>query len=370
MKRVLIRPPWHPWLENRMFSHAEGCAYVRAFSLWRQVAAEHGFQLDTWDMLPWSQADCVWMMDLPPHRGIYEQARRAARQGVPFVLHTVESPVLAPQSYVAANQKHFDFIVTLERDCAQKPGYFSYHLPNTVRLPRDGLPFARRRCAVMLNTNRVVGYFAMRQPGLAGLPGLGQLLSGWRIPMGNVLAPARGELYSWRRNLARAADVLGNEILQVFGAGWKGGQISWLPGYSNRPYGCSADLPRDATGTENHEAKLELVGRYRFGIAVENYQGHLGYISEKVFDVMMAGAVPVYLGEERITDFLPCECFVDARDFRSHRDLLRYLRDCPESGWQAMREAGQKFLHSEKVQLFTDEAFAERMVSLLPHVFL
>ena len=82
----------------------------------------------------------------------------------------------------------------------------------------------------------------------------------------------------------------------------------------------------------------------------------------------MAGAVPVYLGEEKIADFVPVSCFVDARNFRSQRDLLLYLRGCPESEWQAMRDAGQAFLQSEKMHPFTDEAFAERMVGILKEV--
>ena len=191
MKRVLIHPPWNPWLENRMFTGAEGCVYIQAFALWRRVAAENGFALDTWDTHSLSEADCVWMMDMPRRKSSYEQARRGTRPGVPFVLQTLESPLLTPQNFVAANRRHFDCIVTFEQDLEAASQYFPYRLPNTVRLPVANMPFAERRCAVMLNSNRVEGYLAMRQPGLSGLPGVGRLLSGWKVPAATLFQPAR-----------------------------------------------------------------------------------------------------------------------------------------------------------------------------------
>jgi alpha(1,3/1,4) fucosyltransferase len=369
MKRVLIRPPWNPWLQNRMFCDAQGCVYVQAFALWRRLAADHGFQLDTWDMHPLREADCIMMMDLPPTRVIYEQARRDARAGIPFVLQTLESPLLGPQNFVEANQRRFDVVVAFANGHAEAPSRFSYFLPNTLRAVVRDVPFARRRCAVMLNSNRVEGFFAVRQPGMTGLPGIGRCFTGWRVPLGTLIRPANRELYSWRRALARAADVLGDEFLDLFGAGWQGEQISWFPGYQNRPYRCAAHRQyRYTQGSENRGSKQDLFENYRFGIATENYRGNLGYISEKLFDVLMAGAVPVYLGDERVTDYVPAACFVDARNFRSHRELLTYLRDCREVEWQAMRNAGQVFLASEKMRPFTDEAFAERMVEILKRV--
>lgn len=361
MKLVLIRPPWSAWLANRMFAQAEGCVYGSAFSLWRRIAAEHGYYLDTWDMHPLVEADCVWMMDLPPQRRTYELARRKARKGTPFVLQTLESPLLGPQNFVEANYRHFDAVVRFALPIDETIGYFGYQLPNMLQFPSSGIPFAERRCAVMLNTNRVEGYFAVRQPGLTGLPGVGRIFSGWKLSFGTKVCPALGELYSWRRVLARTADGVDSSVLDVLGRGWRGEQISWFPGYPNRPYSC-------AKGDVDCDEKRELFTHYRFGIAVENYHGHCGYISEKLFDTLMAGAVPVYLGEERIEECIPPDCFVDVRDFPDNRELLLYLRCCPAREWQTMRDAGQAFLNSERMVPFTEEAFAKRMVQVLKSV--
>ena len=151
-------------------------------------------------------------------------------------------------------------------------------------------------------------------------------------------------------------------FLDVYGAGWNGEQISWCPLYPNRPYRCWRSKAR--------VSKHELSAEYRFVMAYENFRGRRGYISEKIFDVFQAGSVPVYMGEERIAEFVPPEAFVDARNFRAPRELLAYLQSCPEPEWSEMRQAGQDFLRSAVFRSFTDEAFAERMTNVLKNVLM
>lgn len=360
MKQILIAPSWGTWLENRLFSGAEGCVYTEAFKLWRELAQQNGFALDTWDMKPLAQADCVWVMDLPRQRTEFEQAKQRARAGVPFVLQVLESPVITPQSFVAENRRCFDAVVSYEQGLKEQQKSFSYCLPNSIPSVIPNHPFEQRRCAVMINTNRVEGYFAMRQAGRAGLPGIGRHLSGWHLPWQHLLAPATGELYSWRRGLAQAADQLDVEVLDVFGSGWQGEQISWFPFFPHRTYRCARG--------KFQSQKQTLVSGYRFVISVENFRGDLGYISEKFFDALLAGAVPVYLGEERITDYIPSAAFVDVREFRNQTELLKYLHSCPKAEWEGLQSAGRSFLHSPAFTPFSDQFFASRMTSILEYI--
>jgi len=80
--------------------------------------------------------------------------------------------------------------------------------------------------------------------------------------------------------------------------------------------------------------------------------------------------VPVYLGEKRIAEFVPREAFVDARNFRTRRELLAYLQSCSEPEWNDMRQSGQTFLRSAIFRSFTDEAFAERMTDVLKNILI
>jgi hypothetical protein len=214
----------------------------------------------------------------------------------------------------------------------------------------------------MCYSNRVSGFWAIRQPGLAGLPFFGRMLAGWNCPVSLVRELSCGDLYGERRAIAREAERYMPDFLDVFGPGWNREQISWCPLYPNRPYRCWRANAK--------ASKHELSAEYRFVMAYENFRGRRGYISEKIFDALQAGSVPVYLGEERIAEFVPQEAFVDARNFRTRRELLAYLQSCPELEWGEMREAGQKFLCSVAFQSFTDEAFAERMTDVLKNILM
>jgi hypothetical protein len=73
------------------------------------------------------------------------------------------------------------------------------------------------------------------------------------------------------------------------------------------------------------ESKLELIARYKFTLAFENSIA-TDYVSEKFYDPLIAGSVPVYLGAPNVADLAPAErCFVDAADFDGPAELAAYL---------------------------------------------
>jgi len=363
-KKVLIWPsPWNYRLNNDMFNGGYSLrgSYLRSFRLWREVAEANGFELNTWDMHDLSEADVLWFIDLPTHRSTFESARRQAPKAK-TVLMICESPILGPHFFHRSNQEPFDCVVTYEK--VEKDGdnkRYQYFPPLTLEEPETKIPYPDRKLLCMVNTNRVEGWFAVRQGGLTGLPVIGRLFNGWDVAASDLLFPTRGDLYSERRKLARAADEFAEDGIEFYGKGWNGEKISWCPFYVNRPYRCFKKA--------FVEDKIELFSGFRFTIAFENWRGSRGYIDGyKLFDGFVSGSVPVYLGEERIADYVPPEAFVDARHFASYRDLLLYLKSCPQSEWEAMREAGQAFLKSEAAKRFSDETFAERMVEILKQV--
>ena len=213
----------------------------------------------------------------------------------------------------------------------------------------------------MVNANKHVGFLAVRKAtGYVGLPGIGQNLGGWKTPLFSWVDPAHGELVSWRRNLARTAETLKKDYLDVIGRGWSGERISWCPLVPHKRFNnCVAPDVAD---------KLKVISKYRFCIAVENYRGKRDYISEKIFDPMIAGSVPVYLGDENITNVVPGDAFVDVRHFKNQTDLLHYLKSCPESEWRQMIEAGRSFLKSETAKSFSTETYVDLMNRILLNV--
>jgi hypothetical protein len=80
-------------------------------------------------------------------------------------------------------------------------------------------------------------------------------------------------------------------------------------------------LPEDA----GPATKLGVLANYKFTLAFENAIA-VDYVTEKFFDPLIAGSVPVYLGAPNIGGFAPGEhCFINAVDFESPKTLAKYL---------------------------------------------
>lgn len=78
---------------------------------------------------------------------------------------------------------------------------------------------------------------------------------------------------------------------------------------------------------EPRSVKQQTIARYKFTFAFENAISR-DYVTEKFFDPLLAGSVPVYLGAPNVEEFAPGnQCFVDASRFDSPRALARYLME-------------------------------------------
>jgi alpha-1,3-fucosyltransferase 10 len=74
------------------------------------------------------------------------------------------------------------------------------------------------------------------------------------------------------------------------------------------------------------ETKLETISRYKFCLALENAIED-DYVTEKFFDPLLVGVVPVYRGAPNVADFAPGKrCFINTEDFASVPALVAYLK--------------------------------------------
>ena len=81
------------------------------------------------------------------------------------------------------------------------------------------------------------------------------------------------------------------------------------------------DLPEDA----GMKTKLSTIARYRFTLAFEN-SNCVDYVTEKFFQPLEAGSVPVYMGAPNVAEFAPGDhCYIDVSKFKSPRELAAYL---------------------------------------------
>jgi hypothetical protein len=93
--------------------------------------------------------------------------------------------------------------------------------------------------------------------------------------------------------------------------------------------------------------KLATIARYKFCLAQENAL-ETDYVTEKFFDPLLVGTVPVYRGAPNITQFAPGkDAFINAADFSSANELALYLKELDRD-----YEAYQRFLRWRQESLF------------------
>ena len=82
---------------------------------------------------------------------------------------------------------------------------------------------------------------------------------------------------------------------------------------------------RQVADDNGQESKLKTIAAYKFTLAFENAIA-TDYVTEKFYDPLIAGSVPVYLGAPNIEEFAPGDhCFINAADWNSPGALARYL---------------------------------------------
>ncbi len=362
--RVLVRPPWPNFLGDRLFEANAGLpsSWMAPAIRLRQLGSDRGYRFSTWDQHPLANAEVVLFMDLPTRRAEIQKVRREAAKAR-FILMLVESPLGKPHFFRRENHAEFDAILTYNPHLVDNRRYFHYHLSLGAPGPVSSLPFSERRPLILINSNRLLGPYGLLAPrsaGLTGLPGIGWWFTDWKFSLSDFRHMLDGELYSRRRRIARLAEVEFPGLLDVFGTGWRGEPMSWIHRvFANRTFANARGEVPD---------KFAVMAQYRFCLTFENMTGDLGYISEKLFDALFAGTVPIYLGDERIGDYVDPACFVNGRRFLSDRALLEFVRDCPESEWMRLRAAGAQFLKTPAAAAFGPDRFAETVLAVVDRV--
>jgi hypothetical protein len=111
------------------------------------------------------------------------------------------------------------------------------------------------------------------------------------------------------------------------------------------------------------DSKAETFKHYRFCICYENLRDMPGYITEKIFDALFAGCVPVYRGADNITEYIPSSCFIDERNFSSHEELYEYLTTMDDTRYNGYLDAIEQFLQSDAISQFSIPYFVDTITS-------
>jgi len=147
----------------------------------------------------------------------------------------------------------------------------------------------------------------------------------------------KGELYSKRIHVMVSLASL--DVVDLFGRGWKkwwSRSSWWLPYWLNR-------LTLMSIYRGECDSKYEVLSKYDFCLCFENMVMS-GYVTEKIFDCLYAGTIPLYLGAPDIEVLIPPETYIDVRRFSSSKEMWDFAKNMIPCEKVKMRRAGRDFL--------------------------
>lgn len=152
-------------------------------------------------------------------------------------------------------------------------------------------------------------------------------------------ASYNSELYSRRIEALAALSIFG--AVDLYGRGWErwwSRNSMWLPYW--RHLRTLMSIYKGACAS-----KYDVLSRYNFALCFEN-MAMKGYITEKIFDCLYAGTIPLYLGAKDIADLIPEGAYIDCRIFSSWEEMHDKIMRMTALEIQDMREAGRAFIRS------------------------
>jgi GT2 family glycosyltransferase len=126
-------------------------------------------------------------------------------------------------------------------------------------------------------------------------------------------------------------------------------------------------LPNYRGQLKPYARKFQTLSEYRYALCFENMYDPFwskGYVSEKIIDCLMSGTLPIYLGCTNIEDYIPADCFIDFRRFKSYSDLDHFLRNLSDSDYHASMEHIHAWINEGHLSRYSMECIYDKLLSL------
>ena len=346
MNKILIHAP--SLSGAGVFSAEVRDSYFQPFIYMREKFKSLGYTLEMSD--DHSLQDCawVWFFDAdsvgiknglarwkrlvktvtkrPQYRDLYRECLAAGMEQR-MALFLWEAPSVSPENWDPELHKLFPLIFTWHDNYIDGCKFIKMHIPQTSQFPSvPKIAFKDRKLLINISMNRFSGH--------------------------------PRELYSARRTSIRYFERNQPDNFDLYGAGWDHPENLWrkmLP-FTRQVYPFYKGVIKN---------KWDVLPYYRFSLCYENIRDEPGYVTEKIFDCMRAGCVPVYWGASNITDYVDAEAFIDRRQFKSDIELDSYLSGVTENKYACFQHAMQSYLAGKRFARFLPSAYADTIIQAL-----
>lgn len=327
-RAVFIDPSYSVFNENELFkplSQWNRDDHLSPFHRMRSYLVERGISVNTADLMLRGK-DVAEINDYSSFGALREWGQLKDKGNVflrSFVI--MEPPLIAPDLYEALPQltANFDevFVHNAVGDGYSMDGVDQSKL-RKLYWPQPYFGVIEKFWSVENRLNRIV------------------VINGNHKPRSAV-----NELYS-KRILAMAA-LSKFDAIDLYGRGWGrwwSRNSLWAPYWLNLRKLMS--IYKGACSS-----KYETLSKYRFCLCFENMQ-MTGYVTEKIFDSLYAGTIPLYLGAPDIISLIPADAYIDCRKFSSWKEMWFEINRMTDSEVNVMREAGRRFLGSDEFKKY------------------
>ena len=327
-KACFVTPP--VFQQNRIFDlsdkilNRDNC--LVPFSLLKDEFAARGFNLATQDINSIDASASVVYLEMPKTLPAAENLHKSH-------LLLFETDVILPRNWVIPNHQAFNKIFTWNDSLIDNQKYFkinwTYVLPE---IPDYQLETRTRFCCLI---------------------------------SGNKSASHPLELYSERVATIRWFERHHPDLFDLYGIGWNEFNLPGRRFIEQNPLlkAFSRLISRFAPQFPSYRGKVinknETLRDYRFSICYENARDIPGYITEKIFDCLFAGCIPIYWGANNIAAHIPPDCFIDRREFASHERLFNRMQQLSDSEYRNYIAATRRFLQSDAARQFSAAVFAK-----------
>lgn len=79
-------------------------------------------------------------------------------------------------------------------------------------------------------------------------------------------------------------------------------------------------------GKEGIQAKLDFIASYKFTIAFENTSNDY-YITEKIYEPLSVGSIPIYWGCRKIEEYINPDCFINCHNYESFAEVIEKIKE-------------------------------------------
>jgi alpha(1,3/1,4) fucosyltransferase len=115
--------------------------------------------------------------------------------------------------------------------------------------------------------------------------------------------------------------------------------------------------------------KSDVIGKYQFAYTFENSYGLNGYVTEKIFDALLNGTVPIYWGAGNIKDEIPEGCYIlinqkptKELNYSLHMEMYNELVNMPDKKYNEYLSNIVEYVNGKDIQKYSDDKFADTII--------